>query len=520
MLLSIFIIFILLIIFIFINPDQLKPLITTQVEKYTGYKLSIDEHLSFAFIPCFSVKIHHMQMMTPNESSAPSMKLDVKNAVLELKLIPLLQGKFKTGSVQIDQLTLNQAHSTSTIQLNNIRLKSLVFDQLANSFLTDVSFDFIENSLPLSGHVALSGKVAINRKNGVYYINNVSSNVSMNNNNKTLDLTARGEMMIDIMHQTASWKNINASLSNLTINGELNAINILSYPSISGHLTLQSPTIKKLFEQIGLLNQQSEHYLDIGYSIAKVDLFANNESFDIQSNIYVKNASISNINIDDANFRLHFKNNNLIIKFINANLYGGYLNGEATINLESPLPIITAHVKTHSIQIEPIFKLIKANTDIHPSTKILGTGDVELAVSIRGADEKSFLNNVNGKSYVSITNGTLMGNDWDDIVAKFFSSNNTITQEMMPKSFSLFRFKQLSGSFTINNGVLFCDDLLLKSSDLIIKGKGNINLPNNTIDYELQAELQNPLEYEAMYNNPPKIIPATVYFRRSFATAR
>lgn len=468
--------------YILSNRNRLKPLIITQAEKYTGCKLAIDDDLSFSFFPFFAVKINHIQLQTPNESPLSSIKLDIKNIIVHLKLIPLLQGKFKTGAIQIDQLTVNQLGMKSSIQLNKIKLNSSAYDQLTNTFLTNLSFDFTENNL--LGHITISGDVTINRKNNICFIKNISSNLFMNN----------------------------ANLSDLTMKGELSANNLLENPTITGHFTLQSPNIKKLLEQFGILNLKSENLIDIDSSTAEADLLANNETFDLQSTIHIPNTKIANINLDDVNLKLHFKNNILNLESIKANLYGGTLNGEVILNLESHSPTITAHLKTLNIQIEPLFKLIQmADTDIHLNTKFLGTGDIELNVSAKGLNVDEMIKNLNGTSHVNITNGILMGTDWDDIITRFFSSNNAITQEMIPQSFHAFRFKRLSASFTINNGDIVGNDLLLTSSDLIIKGKGNINLTNNSIDYELQTALQNPLEYEEIYNNLLKPLPTTIH---------
>ena len=447
-------------------------------------------------------------------SQAPSVKLDIKNAVVQLKILPLLLGKFKTGAIQIDQLTLNQQDPLLTIQLKNIRLKSSITDQLNNSFFTNLSFNFAKNNLPLSGYAVISGHVTVDWKNDYYFIKNTILNVFMTNNNKTLRLTTTGDMIIDIINQTAAWKNFNSTLSDLSINGELNAKNILSDPVVSGHFTLRSSHIKKIFDQIDFFNIKTENIPDINDINADVHLFANNKSFNIQSNLHIKNIQMSKINIDDINCRLYFKNNILNIKSIHANLYGGFLNGEATINLESFLPIMTANVKTYNIQIEPLFKLIQAaNADINPNTKIVGTGNIELDISTSGADGQSILNNLTGTSHVRITNGILMGKDWDDTVNMFVAANNAITQHMISQNFRVFRFKQLSCSFKINNGIFLGEDLLIESSDIMINGKGNINLPNNLLDYELRAEFKNILPYDGIYNNSAKTILATILFR-------
>lgn len=515
MLLGICIIAFFSIIYIFVNPDQFKPLITTQIEKYTGCQLVIDDHLALSFFPYFGVKANHIQMITPNGFQTPSVQIDIKNAIVQFKLLPLLHGNVETGALQIDQLTLNQQHSPSTIQLNNVQLASSAADQSNTSYLTKLSFNFAESSLPLAGHADFTGSVTIDWNNYYYSINNTIFNVSLTDNNRTLNLTITGDMMLDYIKQTASWKNINANLSDLAISGELHAKNILSNFNVSGKFVLQSSHIKNIFEQINLFREITKNLPVMNDINADINLLVNKQSFDVQSNFHIKNMQMSNINIDDINTRLHLHENILNIESMRASLLGGLLNGEATIRFNSYLPAMTAHVNAYNLQVEQLVNLMRdTNADIHPNSSISGTGNIELNVYATGADKKSILTSLNGTSRVSITNGILMGKEWDDIVTRSVASNNVITQQMISQYLRVLRFKQLSSSFKINNGIFDSDDLLLESADINIKGKGKINLQNNLIDYALQAEFQNVSSDKSINNNSAKTILAAIIIRQ------
>ena len=99
-------------------------------------------------------------------------------------------------------------------------------------------------------------------------------------------------------------------------------------------------------------------------------------------------------------------------------------------------------------------------------------------------------------------------------MSRSLETNNAITQTMIANYFHVLRFKQLSASFNINNGMLDNDDFLLESADMLIKGKGKINLPNNLIDYVLQAELQHVSSDMSINNNSEKPILAAIMIRQ------
>jgi hypothetical protein len=407
-------------------------------------------------------------LKTLNGLQALPMTINLKNPSAEIKLIPLLHGKFEAGEIHIGEAKLRLTNMNKTvIQLNNIRLKSTSDNLSHHYFLTNLSFDFIRDDLLFSGHVVITSDVKI-----------------------------------DFADQAIVCKNFKASLFDVILKGEFNFKNIFSSYVGSGHFTLQASHINKLIEQLNV---------NINNINASIDIVSNNENFDIRSNFHVKNAKIANVNFDNSNFKLHYIDNILYVESAETNLYGGYLNAVAAVNLQSDIPVITLHAKAINLQIEPLFKMLQTNNaDINPNTKISGTGNVELNISTIGDDEQSLLNHLNGTSQISIVNGIIMGSDWDDMVKEFIASNNGITQEMIPQSFQVLRFKQLTGSFVINNGVFVGNDLLLESADATIKGKININIAHNFINYELKADLPNSLLFAGDYN--AKNIVATASF--------
>jgi len=343
---GIFFTFILAIIFVLVNPDYLKPYISAQFAKYTGCEMKLDDQLSFSFFPYFGVKLGHIQIIHSGSVNT----IDIKNAVMQLSLLPLLQNKIKMGSIQMDELSLNQHSSSSIIKFSNVRLKISPIDNSDHSF---------------------------------------------------------------------------------------------------------------------------------------------EESSGIQANVRIRNMKMSVLNIDNIYAMLHLKNNKLNIQSIHAEAYGGYLAGLADIDFNTYHPIMSAHVRIMNVQIEGLLKLVQAiDANIYPDTRMSGTGNMEFDISMAGETGR-MMDNLNGRSHLVITNGMLMGKDWDDILAGFAASNQAVASEALSQNFSVFRFKRLSASFKITRGIFYGDDLLMEASDVIIKGKGQINLPDNFIDYVLQAEFQN-----------------------------
>ncbi|MEI7609444.1 MAG: AsmA-like C-terminal region-containing protein, partial [Rhodospirillaceae bacterium] len=62
-------------------------------------------------------------------------------------------------------------------------------------------------------------------------------------------------------------------------------------------------------------------------------------------------------------------------------------------------------------------------------------------------------------------------------------------------------FAELTGSFTINNGVVTNPDLALKSPLLRVSGAGSVNLPRRTVNYRVQPKLVASLQGQGGVQN-------------------
>jgi AsmA protein len=97
-------------LFMFADPNQLKPVIEKTVKTQTGYNLSMNGSLSWSFYPELGVKMADLTLTAPN-ASQPFVK--ASNIHLALNLRSLLQGQHQlTGDLYIGDTTLMKLHLT------------------------------------------------------------------------------------------------------------------------------------------------------------------------------------------------------------------------------------------------------------------------------------------------------------------------------------------------------------------------------------------------------------------------
>ena len=100
-------------LYMFADPNKLKPVITSEVLKRTGYRLDIDGSLSWSLYPQVGVKAAHLTLTAPNEKHA---FLDLQRVHIAVELAQLLRGVNKLrGEVHIASAKFMNVHVTSAL---------------------------------------------------------------------------------------------------------------------------------------------------------------------------------------------------------------------------------------------------------------------------------------------------------------------------------------------------------------------------------------------------------------------
>src|SRR3990167_222106 len=87
-----------------VNPNKLKPVIVSEVNKKTGYRLVIDGNLSWSFYPRFGIKIIHMTVTDPHQSAPFA---DLRNVNIATDFSQLWQSNKKLqGTIYIQEARL------------------------------------------------------------------------------------------------------------------------------------------------------------------------------------------------------------------------------------------------------------------------------------------------------------------------------------------------------------------------------------------------------------------------------
>jgi AsmA protein len=206
-----------------------------------------------------------------------------------------------------------------------------------------------------------------------------------------------------------------------------------------------------------------------------------------QGNITIKKLMINQLQIDKVSSSLNLASAKLSLNDVNASLYQGKIKASLTLNLNNNQFSFSNNIE--NINASPFI------TDLLHSNIISGRLNANL--TLEGILSK--IETFNGNATVNFKNGQLNRIDLDAIeinltnfIQSFVKNNILDVLSHLGNSFKPEQFKQkstpfnlLTGRLQIANGIIYNKNLTLNSKKYIVKGQGNINLVNKTIDYKL-----------------------------------
>ncbi|MFC1567795.1 AsmA family protein [Pseudomonadota bacterium] len=157
-------------------------------------------------------------------------------------------------------------------------------------------------------------------------------------------------------------------------------------------------------------------------------------------------------------------------------LAGGQISETATLNVAKYPAEWTESMHVTGVQIGPVLKAL-ADMDM-----LNGTLQMDTDLKATGLLPENSMKRLNGKGSLLLRDGSVKGFD----IAGTLRNLTALGQEKGPKQTD---FSQLSGGFSIRNGVMKNDDLFMASPLFRLTGQGVLNLPDGTMDYRVKPRL-------------------------------
>jgi AsmA protein len=163
-----------------------------------------------------------------------------------------------------------------------------------------------------------------------------------------------------------------------------------------------------------------------------------------------------------------------------AKLYEGSMSGALTVDANKNS--IALKEQLSGVAVGPILR------DFAEQDRLEGKGDVALDITSAGASVNAMKSALNGSAKVHLRDGAIKGINLGEIIRKARgalggSSDAAAEGQSAGDKTQKTDFTELSGSFTIKNGIAHNEDLDAKSPLFRLGGAGDIDIPNSSLNY-------------------------------------
>ena len=219
------------------------------------------------------------------------------------------------------------------------------------------------------------------------------------------------------------------------------------------------------------------------WSDEPIDFSALNAA-NIDFDLTVESILMRKIEIGRSAVSIRLEDGKLAAKLAELNLYGGTGEGQVDIDASGAVPTVAKTFKLAGIQAEPLLR------DAADFARLKGGGNMELSVTTTGMSQKAMVQALDGQGAVSFVDGAIKGINLAAMVRNVRSAFLDPAARAAQKT----DFTELSGTFTITDGILENTDMAMKSPLIRLEGAGTSDLPAKTLDYRIEPKVAATIE--------------------------
>ena len=185
------------------------------------------------------------------------------------------------------------------------------------------------------------------------------------------------------------------------------------------------------------------------------------------------------------------KDGKLSISPIQSGFFDGQMDGNLAVNSATQSPRLDFDYTLSKVALEP------ALSSLGVTDKLAGNGNFSLTMGAAGKTDKAMISSVAGNASLAVNNGAIKGVNLQDILFKGYQAyaalkDKTVNSKYNPSDQT--EFSSMTGTWTINSGIIAGNDLQIQAPLFRINGTGKVSLIENTIDYVLSVKVVKSLE--------------------------
>jgi AsmA protein len=209
--------------------------------------------------------------------------------------------------------------------------------------------------------------------------------------------------------------------------------------------------------------------------------------------------------VSDTAFTVQTKGGKLAADLKETKLYGGTGTAHLTADARGNLPAITQALTLQGVDIG------KFLTDFGYTDKLTGQGDLTYDLNTLGRSEKEMVSNLGGNGSVHLYGAKFKGINLMNVINTINTLGNvSATFQNLVKPDTMTEVSDLTATFTVKDGVISNNDLVLKSPVGSATGEGEINLAQNLIRYRFTPKADVGLQNTSVGFKVPVVIQGSL----------
>lgn len=191
---------------------------------------------------------------------------------------------------------------------------------------------------------------------------------------------------------------------------------------------------------------------------------------------------VNDLNAQDVHFHLAAKDGVVTTAQTIKQFYQGEYAGSLTMDVRNAQPVLAINEKLSHVQVESLLQ------DFRGKATITGTLDAAAQLQGRGDTATELKSSLNGYLKFLYKDGAIIGFNMQKMLdkGKAFLKGTDLAVDTSNDQTPFFA---ISGTAAIQNGLLFNNDLLIKTAKVQATGNGTANLINEQLNYKVTANL-------------------------------
>ena len=438
--------------------------------------------------------------------------------------------KLRTG------LTVNQALTSLALDHSDLQLKTIIKANnnedksiLAALTINNVAMDRTKQSLNVSGlkltsqDISLSAEITGNTNNSKFsfqgpitiapfnlrnVLNQLDIKVPALQDEKALSKAAATFNLL-VTNDAADLQNMSLTLDGTQIKGST-TITDFSKPAITFNLASDNmdldPYLAPIADKKSRPINSPAIILALGTSTLPVELL---KKLIINGQLSLERLKVNAMTMQDVQLNLDVKEGLINAQQSAKGFYAGSYNGVFSVDMRNNKPILSINEKIVHVQIEPLLN------DFNGATKLSGLLDLSTQLEGQGNNAKELKSSLKGKLSFLLTDSVINGFNLQKIID---DAKTLIKEPTLPvdNKNDQMLFSKLSGTASINNGLVQNNDLIGIASKMHLNGKGTADLNSEKLDYKLNARY---IKTKATTTEPEQLIdtPININIAGTFA---